>query len=164
MLVIRLARVGRKKQAHFRLVAADSRRSATAKYVARLGHYDPHSKEAVIDKEAVAKYLKSGAQPSSAAVKLLKREKIALPKWAEANLVTKKKAPKSKEKEAADQAAAPSKAEDTAEAAPADKPGDEAKPAEATEAPDTKPDEANEKPAETDAKAEKAEETEKEAK
>ncbi len=102
MLVIRLSRVGRKKTALYRLVAADKRRAATGKVVARLGHYNPHTKEAVINKEAIEDYLSKGAQPSSSAVKLLKAQKVKLPKWAEANLVVKKKAPK-KQEEAKDE-------------------------------------------------------------
>jgi len=96
MLVLRLARTGRKKTASYRLVAADKRRAATGKFVERLGHYNPYTKEFVYNKEAVATYIKNGAQPSGRVVKLLKKDKMALPKWAEANLVEKKKAPKSK--------------------------------------------------------------------
>src|SRR2546430_500587 len=114
MLVLRLARTGRKKLVNYRLVAADSRRAVKGKYVSQLGHYNPHTKNLVFDKDKVADYIKKGAQPSSAVVKLLKKEKIALPKWAEANLVVKKKAPK----KAAEKAEAPAKPA----AAPADQP------------------------------------------
>ena len=89
MLVLRLSRVGRKKYPLYRLVAADSRRPVTGKVVARLGHYNPHTKETVVDKEQIAKYLENGARPSSSVVKLLKREKIKMPAWAEAQLVVK---------------------------------------------------------------------------
>jgi small subunit ribosomal protein S16 len=97
MLVLRLSRTGRKKLANYRLVAADSRRAAQGKFVNQLGHYNPHTKALVFDKEKVEDYIKKGAQPSSAVVRLLKKEKVVLPKWAEANLVIKKKAPKKKE-------------------------------------------------------------------
>lgn len=115
MLVIRLSRVGRKKVALYRLVAADKRRAATGKIVARLGHYNPHTKETVINKDAIEKYLSQGAQPSSSAVKLLKTQKVKLPKWAEANLVMKKKQPKKKEEKAEDtpKAEKPTEAADT---------------------------------------------------
>ncbi len=97
MLVLRLSRTGRKKLVNYRLVAADSRRAAKGKFVAQLGHYNPHAKNFTFDKEKVEDYIKKGAQPSSTVVKLLKKEKITLPKWAEANLVVKKKASKKKE-------------------------------------------------------------------
>ncbi len=99
MLTIRLARVGHKGQASFRLVAADKRRHVQAKFVEILGHYNPHSKEFVVNEEQLNKHLQNGAQPSSTVVKLLKRQKIKLPKWAEANLIVKKKAPKTKKGE-----------------------------------------------------------------
>ena len=41
MVVIRLARGGRVKHAIYRIVAADKRRSATSKYLAILGTYNP---------------------------------------------------------------------------------------------------------------------------
>lgn len=116
MLVLRLSRTGRKKLPHYRLVAADSRRPVKGKVVAQLGHYNPHVKDFVFDKEKVEDYIKKGAQPSSAVVKLLKKEKISLPKWAEANLVVKKKAPKKKEEKTEAKPAAPS-AEAKADAA-----------------------------------------------
>lgn len=98
MLVIRLSRKGRKGLAIYRIVAADSRRAATAKVVAVLGTYNPHTKAVTLKQPELEKYLQNGAQPSSAVVKLLKAQKVKLPKWAEANLVVKKKAPKTKGK------------------------------------------------------------------
>ncbi len=82
MLTIRLQRTGRKAHAMFRVVVQDSRRTPTSgKIVTQLGHYDPHAKTVVIDKEKAEFYLKNGAQPSPRAVKLLKIEKIKLPDW-----------------------------------------------------------------------------------
>lgn len=121
MLVIRLARVGRKNQASFRVVAAEKARTPTGKFVAQLGHYNPHSKEFAVDNDKLQTYFKNGAQPSSAVVKLLKRNKISMPKWAEDNLIVKKKAPKVKKKVGEDEApkAAPAEGEEPA-AAPAE--------------------------------------------
>ena len=81
MLVIRLARTGRNKYPTYRIVAADSKRAATGKFVMILGHYNPHTKELVIKREETAKYISSGAQPSNAVIKLMKQEKIDLPEW-----------------------------------------------------------------------------------
>jgi len=83
MLVIRLSRTGRKKYPTYRIVAADSKRAATGKFVMILGHYNPHTKELVIKKEETISYLKNGAQPSNAVIKLLKQEKVDLPDWAQ---------------------------------------------------------------------------------
>jgi small subunit ribosomal protein S16 len=81
LLVIRLARTGRAKYPTYRIVAAESARAATGKFVAVLGHYNPHTKELVIKREEVQKHLGNGAQPSNTVVKLLMREKVELPGW-----------------------------------------------------------------------------------
>ena len=56
MVVIRLARGGRVKQAIYRIVAADKRRSATSKFLDVLGTYNPHTKELKLDKELTEKW------------------------------------------------------------------------------------------------------------
>lgn len=81
MLTIRLARTGRAKYPTYRIVAAESARAATGKFVAVLGHYNPHTKELVIKREEVQKHLSHGAQPSNTVIKLLSREKVELPTW-----------------------------------------------------------------------------------
>jgi small subunit ribosomal protein S16 len=82
LLVIRLARTGRTKYPTYRLVAAESARAATGKFVEVLGHYNPHTKELVIKHEEVSKRLSQGAQPSNTVVKLLKRDgQVELPAW-----------------------------------------------------------------------------------
>lgn len=83
MLVIRLARGGRKKYPVYRIVAADKRRAASGKFVAVLGHYNPHTKELVIKKDELQGFIGNGAQPSNAVLKLMKQDKIDLPAWAE---------------------------------------------------------------------------------
>lgn len=93
MLVIRLARTGRNKYPTYRIVAAESARAATSKFVEVLGHYNPHTKALVIEREAIEKRMAQGAQPSNTVIKLLTREKVELPKWA----VLKTKAPKPKD-------------------------------------------------------------------
>ncbi len=81
MLVIRLARTGRAKYPTYRIVAAESARAATGKFIAVLGHYNPHTKELVVNHDEVTKRISQGAQPSNTVVKLLMREKVELPKW-----------------------------------------------------------------------------------
>lgn len=93
MLVIRLARTGRNKYATYRIVAADSKRAATGKFVSVLGHYNPHTKQLVINKEEVSQRISQGAQPSNTVAKLLQREKVELPDWVQ----VKTKAPKAVE-------------------------------------------------------------------
>ncbi len=92
MLTIRLSRTGRNKYPTYRIVAAESARAATGKFVAVLGHYNPHTKELVLQKDAVKTHLSHGAQPSNTVIKLLQREKVELPDWVK--LKTKQSKPK----------------------------------------------------------------------
>ncbi len=82
MLAIRLQRTGRKKLAHYRVIVQEAQKSPKSeKVVDRIGHYNPHTKELVIDKEKAELYLKNGAQPSDKVARLLKSEKVKLPTW-----------------------------------------------------------------------------------
>lgn len=92
MLVIRLARTGRKKSASYRVVAAEKSRAATGKFVEVLGHYNPHTKELTLNKERLVVRVGQGAQPSNRVLKLMLRDGMELPKWAK--VVEKQRAPK----------------------------------------------------------------------
>jgi small subunit ribosomal protein S16 len=106
MVVIRLARTGRKKYPTYRIVAADSSRAATGKFIMILGSYNPHTKQLVIDKEKTVDFMSHGARPSNAVIKLLSKEKIDLPKWA----VLKERHKTKRHEEPAEKAAAASPA------------------------------------------------------
>jgi small subunit ribosomal protein S16 len=134
MLVIRLQRTGRKGHAQFRVVVQDSRRTPTSgKVVAQLGHYDPHTKEIVLNKEKAQFYLDNGAQPSDRIAVLFNKEGITLPKWVTLPVAQKRttrnpeklrknqpkeEAPKAEEKAEAEEPAA-EVAEEAAAEAPA---------------------------------------------
>lgn len=82
MLTIRMQRTGRKAHAMFRVVVQDSRVTPTSgKIVALLGSYDPHTKQAAIEKDKADFYLQHGAQPSPRAARLLQTEGVKLPEW-----------------------------------------------------------------------------------
>jgi small subunit ribosomal protein S16 len=82
MLAIRMQRTGRKGHAMFRVIVQDSRRTPTSgNIVAQIGHYDPHTKAATLDKEKTQFYLEHGAQPSERIAQLIRGEKIKLPEW-----------------------------------------------------------------------------------
>lgn len=82
MVVIRLARGGRVKQAIYRIVAADKRRSATSKNLDVLGTFNPHTKETKLNKELIEKYLANGAQPSDRVIRIFQAQGLATPDWA----------------------------------------------------------------------------------
>ncbi|MEX0919543.1 MAG: 30S ribosomal protein S16 [Candidatus Saccharimonadales bacterium] len=150
MLTIRLARTGRKKLANYRVVVADSHRAATGKFIAQLGHYNPHTKELVVDEQQTQKFIDNGAQPSSRVARLLSTQKgIKLPEWAKANVVEKQSKPK---KEAAEESAEGAVKEEADKAE--DAVDQEAKAEEATDKADdaTADDKSDDKPEETDKK------------
>ena len=63
---IRLRRTGRKKQAHYRVVVADSAAPRDGRFVETLGYYKPlsHPARLVLDLARVDHWLGEGAQPS----------------------------------------------------------------------------------------------------
>ncbi len=82
MLAIRLQRTGRKGLAHYRVIVQEAQKSPkSGRVVARIGHYNPHTKEVVVDKEQAEKFMKNGAQPSDKVARLFKAEKVKLPSW-----------------------------------------------------------------------------------
>lgn len=113
MLVIRMARGGRNKYPVYRIVAAESSRAVTGKFIAVLGHYNPHTKDLTLDKDQTLKYISNGAQPSNSVIKLLQREKMELPAWVSLKTKTKKSKQEPTEEPAAE--AAPAEEEAPAE-------------------------------------------------
>lgn len=73
MVKIRLKRIGAKKAPHYRIVAVDSRARRDGKPLEELGYYNPRSKDLKLDKEAVEKWMKNGAQPSDTVANLLRK-------------------------------------------------------------------------------------------
>ncbi|MEN8240006.1 MAG: 30S ribosomal protein S16 [Actinomycetota bacterium] len=70
---IRLTRLGKKKQPTYRVVVMDSRKPRDGKYIEQLGFYDPKQEPSVveIDNERALYWLRTGAQPTERAQKLL---------------------------------------------------------------------------------------------
>ena len=140
MLAIRLQRNGRAHYPVYRIIVQEAQRHPlSGRIVAEVGSYNPQTKAVVLDKESVKKYLNNGAQPSTRVIRILKAEKITLPKWV-------KDAPK---KSAKAKHADKLRKNQPKEEAPAEVPAEEAAPAEAPaaeEAPAEAP--AEEKPAE----------------
>ncbi len=70
---IRLTRLGKKKQPTYRLVVMDSRKPRDGRYIEQLGIYDPRQQPSLIriDNERALYWLRTGAQPTERAQKLL---------------------------------------------------------------------------------------------
>lgn len=83
---IRLRRMGKKKQAHYRIVVADSRSPRDGRFVENLGYYNPipHPARLSVDLERVDYWLGEGAEPSATVASLLSKarnggdDKVAL--------------------------------------------------------------------------------------
>jgi small subunit ribosomal protein S16 len=70
---LRLARTGKKKQPHYRIVAADARVPRDGRFLEILGWYDPRNEPSSfqVDLDAVRRWLDRGATPSERVAKLL---------------------------------------------------------------------------------------------
>jgi small subunit ribosomal protein S16 len=64
MLKVRLQRIGKKKQAHFRVVVLEHTSKPQGKYLELLGTYDPHAKTLNVKLERVEYWVSKGAQVS----------------------------------------------------------------------------------------------------
>lgn len=125
MLAIRMQRNGRSHYPTYRIVVQEAQRHPlSGRVVAEVGNYNPATKALTLDKEAVEKYLKNGARPSSRVALILKKNKIKLPDWVK---LAPKKSVKAKH---ADKLRKNQPKEEPVEEAPAEAPAEET-PAEA---------------------------------
>jgi small subunit ribosomal protein S16 len=130
-----MQRNGRTHYPTYRIVVQEAQRHPlSGRVVAEVGNYNPATKALTLDKEAVEKYLKNGAQPSSRVAFVLKKNGVKLPKWykepAQKTVAAKhadklrKNQPK---EEASAEEAAPAEAPAEAPEAPAEEPKEEVK-------------------------------------
>ena len=79
MLMIRLARIGKKKKPFYRVVVIEKTRPRNGRVVEAVGTYDPLKKpaEVKLDAERIKHWLGVGAQPSDTVRSFLKQQKIA---------------------------------------------------------------------------------------
>ena len=79
MLMIRLARFGKKKMPCYRVVVTDKRRPRNGRFVEVVGTYNPvkHPAELNLDAERIKYWLGCGAQPSDTVRSFLRNQKIA---------------------------------------------------------------------------------------
>ncbi len=78
MLVIRLTRVGKKKQPSYRFVVQDKRKDPWGKALDIVGHYNPRTSPKTIEfkTERIKEWLAKGAVPSATVHNLLVDAKI----------------------------------------------------------------------------------------
>jgi small subunit ribosomal protein S16 len=75
MLKIKLARFGKKKQPHYRIVINEARDKRDGKYVEAIGHYAPTMTPKILDIDLVKyeDWKKKGAQPTETVLALVTR-------------------------------------------------------------------------------------------
>jgi small subunit ribosomal protein S16 len=176
---IRLRRMGRKKQAHYRIVVADTTSPRDGRFVESLGYYKPltHPARVVLDMERVDYWVGQGAQTSETvstilkkvrkggdetlavgevdqdAVKLAAQEALAAKRRVEAEAASQAAEAEAKKAAAAAAKSAAAAAKSAKEEAPAEEAEAEAAAEPAAEAEEAPPAKAEEAPA---AKAKKA--------
>ena len=79
MLMIRLARFGKKKHPFYRVVVTEKARPRNGRFVEIVGTYDPQKKPALVemDSERVQYWLSKGAQPSDTVRSMIRKPKPA---------------------------------------------------------------------------------------
>ena len=129
MLAIRMQRNGRTHYPTYRIVVQEAQRHPlSGRVVAEVGNYNPDTKALTLDKEAVEKYLKNGAQPSTRVAFILKKNGVKLPDWVKlapkksvkAKHADKLRKNQPKEEAPAEEPAEEAKAEEPAAEAPAE--------------------------------------------
>ena len=99
MLAIRLQRLGRKGYPVYRIAVQEAHRHpSSGRVVSYVGSYNPHTKEAKVEKDLAEKYLYNGAQPTPRVAKLLKEAGVKLPKWVKEPVSDKQKSLRNPEK------------------------------------------------------------------
>ncbi len=97
MLMIRMQRIGRKNEAHFRIVLTDHKNAAkSGKFQEILGAYNPKAGEVTIKEDRVKHWMSVGAQPSDTVYNFLVTKGIVVGKKKN---VLSRKAPTKKRKE-----------------------------------------------------------------
>lgn len=129
MLMLRLQRIGRRNEAHFKIVVIEKTKGPKSqKYVDIVGSYNPKMGTVIMDNDKVTKWLSNGVQPSDTVYNMLVekglvegRKKNNLPKKSpvidhEAIAKAEEEARLAAEKKAQEEAAAAEAAQAEAEA------------------------------------------------
>jgi len=76
MLCIRLTRIGKTKQPHYRLIVLEKTKDPWGRCLEILGNYNPRSKEIKLEEERIKYWISKGAQPSITVHNLLIKHKV----------------------------------------------------------------------------------------
>jgi small subunit ribosomal protein S16 len=76
MLKIRLQRIGKKHQAHYKIVVLEHTKKPQGEYMEQLGTYDPHAKAFKANRERIEYWMSKGAQISPTVNNLMVNYKV----------------------------------------------------------------------------------------
>jgi small subunit ribosomal protein S16 len=76
MVKLRLKRLGKKRQASYRIVAIDSKSRRDGRPLEELGFYNPRTDETRLNVPAIVKRLKDGAKPTDTVKNILEKAKV----------------------------------------------------------------------------------------
>jgi small subunit ribosomal protein S16 len=78
MLKIRLKRIGKKKQPHYRFVIAEATKSRDSKTIEEIGYYNTMTNPSTIklDQDRAKYWLGKGAQPTDTVAQIFVKEKL----------------------------------------------------------------------------------------
>lgn len=71
MLKIRLARIGKKYEPHYRIVITEARSKRNGKITDQVGHWHPKEDKLVINQKHYQEWIAKGARPTKAVRKLI---------------------------------------------------------------------------------------------
>ncbi|NMG57902.1 30S ribosomal protein S16 [Geitlerinema sp. P-1104] len=80
MIKLRLKRLGKKREASYRIVAMESSTRRDGRPLQELGFYNPRSGETRLDSQELLKWLNNGAQPTDTVRDILRRAELVGPK------------------------------------------------------------------------------------
>lgn len=76
MIKLRLKRLGKKREASYRIVAMNSRDRRDGRPLEELGFYNPRKDEVRLDVPAIVKRLQEGAQPTETVRSILRKANV----------------------------------------------------------------------------------------
>lgn len=100
MLTIRFTRIGKRKHPQYRVIISEKQRDTRDRFLELLGHYNPHTKEAVLKADRIKHWVSKGATTSATVFNLLvskgilsgaKRRVVRISKKRSAALAEKRK-------------------------------------------------------------------------
>ncbi|MEO1428233.1 MAG: 30S ribosomal protein S16 [Cyanobacteria bacterium J06632_19] len=76
MIKLRLKRIGKKREASYRLIAINNLSRRDGRPLEELGFYNPRTKEVRLDVDGIVKRLQQGAQPTDTVRRILEKNNV----------------------------------------------------------------------------------------